>query len=78
VKVHNLLIVTINFLELLIILYERRKIQYSTFYECSKQKIKFLEDNITEIASIKKREEARLILNKCNKFNQSSESDFAL
>ena len=62
---YHLTLLAIDFLKLMITLYELQDVDYNTFYECCILKIQFLDDVILNIPSAKKREEARLIIDKC-------------
>lgn len=61
---YHLTLLTIDFLKLMITLYEHNVVDYNFFYECCFYKVKFLEDILVNIPSSEKREEARQIISK--------------
>lgn len=66
-EVHDLTSFTVCFLKLLVSLYNAGKIDYKLFYEIAKLKVKFLEDNITNIPSSEGKEQVMSILLNCKK-----------
>jgi hypothetical protein len=61
---YPLTLLTIDFLKLMITLYQRDDVDYNLFCECCFFKVKFLEDILPDISTLKEREEAMLIISK--------------
>lgn len=61
----RLILLVVDFLKLMILAFERSEIEYDLFCECCVIKIHFVENLIQHIPSVKKREEARLIIDRC-------------
>jgi len=66
-KDYSLTSFTVCYLDLLINLYNSRKIDYTVFYNISKLKIKFLEDSISSIQSLEEKNKILSILANCKK-----------
>lgn len=62
---YQLISLTVDFLKHIIKLYEDSRISHDLFHKCCFLKIRFLENVIPDIPSYKKREEARIVLDKC-------------